>query len=479
MIKHPKEKAVTMTMTRTRAAIVNFSAAFAGQIITVIVNFASRRIFLDLLGGEYTGLGSLYGHILSFLSLAEPGFAAAVIYAYYRPIAEGDTGKITALNTFLSRINLVSAAISLFAGLAVTPFLSRLADIPEGMTDAVKAYILSVINLSLGYVFSSRRAFAFANMRGYILTAYHTAFFTAMSFGRLCVLYFTKSYCMYLAATLVFGIAEDYALHVYLGGRYPFLKLSSRLSEMDMRSVTRQVQALFFHRLGGIIVGSCDNLAVMSAQGLAAGAYYGNYTMISGSLAAFTSLAAGSISSCIGNLGATESRERVRSVFMRVFAAVLVIASVSAPALYFAYPRVITAWVGEEYVLGRFETFLFCTSYFIVTLRSAFLVFRDALGLFRLEFAKPFLETAVNVSVTLVLAPRLGISGVLIGQIAGMLVCLVYEPCALFYALREKKPSANRRESPKAYGGHYHIAADGSDEACTDKSRFNRRHASA
>ena len=78
MIKHPKEKTVTMTMTRTRAAIANFSAAFAGQIITVIVNFASRRIFLDLLGGEYTGLGRLYGHMLSFLSLAEPGFAAAV-----------------------------------------------------------------------------------------------------------------------------------------------------------------------------------------------------------------------------------------------------------------------------------------------------------------------------------------------------------------------------------------------------------------
>ena len=439
-------------MTRTRAAAANFGASLVGQTITIAVNFASRRIFLAVMGSEYMGLGSLFGHILSFLSLAEPGFAAAVIYACYRPIAEGDTERITALNTFLSRVNLVSAAVSALAGLALTPFLPQIADIPPRLTDASKVYLLSVANLSLGYVFASRRAFAFANMQGYILTAYHTAFFAAMSFARLTVLRITSSYEMYLAASIAFGVAEDYALHVYLGKKYPFLKASAHLSPESVRAIVKQVCALFFHRLGAIIVGSADNLAVMSFLGLAAGAYYGNYTMISGSLAAFASLAAGSVSSSLGNLGATESKSRVRSVFWKVFGAVFAIAAVTSPLLYFAYPKIISAWVGEKYVLGSLETFLFCTSYFIVTVRSAFLVFRDALGLFRLEFFKPFLEVAVNVPLTLFLTPKLGIAGVLIGQISGMLVCLVYEPAVLFFALHEPCTRAAR------HGGLYESA---------------------
>lgn len=416
------------SLTRTRASLFNLFASTGGQAVNVILNFICRRYLIMLLGDEYMGLGSLFGHIMSFLSLIEPGFTAAVVFAYYRPIAEGDITKQKALNAFLEKTNLICAFLTVLAGVSIMPYLGRLIDIPAGLGDVRQIFLLTVINLASGYLFSARRAYLFARMLGFLTTFYHTFFAVIFSALRIVILARTKSYATYIASGIILGIVEDMVLHILAGRWFPALRdVSPRLRKSDTHEIKRQVGALFFHRLGSIITGSCDNLAIMTFMGLSAGTLYSNYTMIANSVMAFISLAAGSVSSALGNLGASDGGERMYGIWKKATICILFASLIITPSLFFAYPIVIRMWLGEGYILDRATTFLLCVSFFILANRSVLLVFRDALGLYKKELLKPFAEVAVNLPLTLFLVPRFGIKGAIIGQGAGMLVCLIWE----------------------------------------------------
>ena len=65
---------------RTSKSIRNSIYALLGQIITIILNFVSRTVFIHTLGSIYLGLNGLFTNLLSVLSFAELGFSTAIIY---------------------------------------------------------------------------------------------------------------------------------------------------------------------------------------------------------------------------------------------------------------------------------------------------------------------------------------------------------------------------------------------------------------
>ena len=93
-----------MSTSRTKNSIRNIFWVYFNTFISLILNFANRTIFIHYLGIEFLGINGLFGNILTILSLADLGFGTAMAYSYYKPIAEGDTEKVVALNCFLQEI---------------------------------------------------------------------------------------------------------------------------------------------------------------------------------------------------------------------------------------------------------------------------------------------------------------------------------------------------------------------------------------
>ncbi|MBS7360827.1 MAG: hypothetical protein KIG24_00640, partial [Oscillospiraceae bacterium] len=72
-------------MSRTGFAIKNTAAGVSSKVITLVLSFVSRTIFIRLLGNEYLGINGLYSEVLSMLSFAELGFGSAMTFALYKP----------------------------------------------------------------------------------------------------------------------------------------------------------------------------------------------------------------------------------------------------------------------------------------------------------------------------------------------------------------------------------------------------------
>ena len=72
-------KNMAKTDSRTSKSIKNSSVALVFYFINLILQFFSRKIFLDYLGAEVLGLNTTATNLLQFLNLAELGVGAAIV----------------------------------------------------------------------------------------------------------------------------------------------------------------------------------------------------------------------------------------------------------------------------------------------------------------------------------------------------------------------------------------------------------------
>lgn len=89
---------------RVENSIKIAKAGIIYQIVTTILGFVNRVVFIKYLGSDYLGFSGLFTSILSMLSLAELGLGGAIVYNLYKPIAEQDEVKIVAFIRFYKKI---------------------------------------------------------------------------------------------------------------------------------------------------------------------------------------------------------------------------------------------------------------------------------------------------------------------------------------------------------------------------------------
>lgn len=73
---------------RSEKILKNSIANLTMQVLTIIIAFISRKLFLQYLGIEYLSVNGLFTNILSLLSLSELGFSGAITYHLYKPLAQ-------------------------------------------------------------------------------------------------------------------------------------------------------------------------------------------------------------------------------------------------------------------------------------------------------------------------------------------------------------------------------------------------------
>ncbi len=408
---------------RVAASGKNLRTAFVGQILIVTVNLICRRIFIRMLGSEYMGLSGLCGHLLNILSLLEPGFDAACIFALYRPLAFGDKILTAQICGYLKKIYRIVAIVTFMAGLLLMPLALRLSDSGTDVKSVSAIWLLSVTEMSVAYLFNHRKILPFADQKAYVITTYGYVFFIISQAARLFALVRFGSFMSYLLSGIAVGIIEEITLSRKVRKMYPYVDSTPYpIPKSEKQVIHGQVRALFFSKVGAIVQGSVDNMAVFTFLGLSQGAVYSNYTMLSGTCLAFIAITTSSIGASVGNLGVVADKKRMERIFSTSFFALLFCAGFLATALFFTYPAIMRLWMGKSMVLGYTETALFCVSMFIASLRRTAGVFLDGCGLFEKEKYKAIIEAAIGVVVTLILAPRLGITGVLAGQIFGAVV---------------------------------------------------------
>lgn len=139
---------------RTSKSIKNSSVALIMYFINLVLQFYSRKIFLDYLGAEILGLNTTATNILQFLNLAELGISSAVAFSLYKPLNDGDTKTINEIISLQGYIYRRIALLIICAALVVMCFFP---------------WIFSNTSFPLWYAYISFGALLISSLLGFFL----------------------------------------------------------------------------------------------------------------------------------------------------------------------------------------------------------------------------------------------------------------------------------------------------------------------
>ncbi len=166
-----------MKDSRTQNSVRNSTVSIVTQVLTVVINFAVKTVFIHTLGSEYLGVNGLFSNIITMLSLADLGIGVAIPYSLYKPLAERDAKKINILMKFYAKVYHVIGVIVLIIGFSLIPFLGfMMKDIPD-VPHLTLIYSLFVIHSASSYFFVYKRFLIESDQKGYITSKIFQHFF--------------------------------------------------------------------------------------------------------------------------------------------------------------------------------------------------------------------------------------------------------------------------------------------------------------
>ena len=192
-----------------RKSILNVSVSMGLKVAVLLAGFVVRRYLILFCGNEVNGLNSLYLSIIGILAVAELGISSAITFCMYRPIVEGDSGKVAALFHLLRRLYLVVGGVIFLSGLGLMPFLHHFArDYAQLDVNLYATFALMLISVVITYLFGAETALINAYKNNYITTAITSGGMVLQSVMQILALVLTGSFFWYLACRILAVLAQ-------------------------------------------------------------------------------------------------------------------------------------------------------------------------------------------------------------------------------------------------------------------------------
>lgn len=420
---------------RTEYSARNTSAAIISQFLTIVMGYVTRIVFTHTLSESYVGINGLFTDILNVLALSELGVGTALTYALYKPIAEKDIERQKSLMRLFKWLYRATATIIAVFGLLILPFLGYLVKDTGDVEHIIPIYLLYLLTSVVSYLLVYKKALVDAYQRSYIGAWYYTVFLLLQYALQIVVLITTRNFLLFLLMHLLCTIGNNVSVARKADSLYPFLreKEIQPIPKTEKQSILKNMKAMLMHKIGDVVVNNTDNLLLTSMAGLVSAGKYSNYYLIIGSIRQVLLRIFQGITASVGNLGATEDREAVKSVFEASFFIGQWLYGLAGICLFQLLNDVIAVSFGENYLFSGTLVFVLCVNFFVTGMRQPTLVFRDSLGLFWHDRYKPLAEASINLAFSILLTLRFGIVGVFLGTfLSTMLTSFWVEPFVLY-----------------------------------------------
>lgn len=416
----------------------NVRLALVCQVITLITNFVVRRLIVSFLSPEYLSVGGLFTNIMTVLSLAELGVGTSITFSLFKPLNEGDEGKLRALMRLFRRAYTVIGTVVFALGLALLPLLRFFVDDFDAAIAAVPdfyvIYVLYVVNSAASYFLSYSRTLIIADQKRYVTSVFSSLSQAALCIAACVVLWLTKNYVIFMAITVGVTLAENVGLFIFSKKTYPYLnnKDVPPLDDGDRSTIKANVTASMMHNVGGVLVNGTDNIIISRFVSFLTEGVYTAYHLIAAAVDSILRPIFQSATASFGDLSVEENGERRREVFSRMFFAGAWLYGFCAVCIAVLSRHFVGLWLGDGFEIDEPSVMLVALNFYLVGMRRPGISAREAMGLLRYDKWKSIAEAAINVVISIILAKPLGLFGVLLGTtISSMLTCFWVEPLVL------------------------------------------------
>ena len=433
-----------MVILRTLNSLKNIIGNFANNIVLNLLRFISRIIFVKVLSDVYLGVNGLLSNVLGILALAELGVGTAISYSLYKPLADGNTEECKSLMKFYKIAYRVIALVVLILGLILLPFLPWFMKDTSGIENLNIIYLIFLANMVIGYLFSYKRTLITADQKNYKITPILILSNVFMTVFQIVILLVFKNYILYLLVQTLFVFIENFAVNRYITKEYPYLREINGAKSLDkgeLKEIKTNIKALMFHKVGNYVLTATDNIVISKFIGIVVVGIYSNYVLIHSAISSFIYVFVSNVTASFGNLIAEGDEKKRFEVFSEMDFITYCLYGVSTICLLFTFNPFIEFVFGSKFVLPFIVVLLIMINYYLVGLNQVPIIVQSAAGVYKYDKYVPMIEAFVNLTLSVILAQFLGISGVLIGTLVSYLLPLIIKPFVVFKYVLFKKIS--------------------------------------
>lgn len=427
---------------RTAKSVLNIKVALLFYILNLILQFFSRKVFLDYLGSEVLGLNTTAQNLLGFLNLAELGIGAAVAYNLYKPLYDKDVKTINAIVAIQGWLYRRIAFIVIWGAcilMCFFPLIFSKAEIP--LWYAYGSFVVFLISSLLGYFVNYQQAVLSADQKEYKVTlVVQGVKIVKVILQILAIVFFLNGYIWWMILEIFMAFITSFFLNRTIKREYPWLlpqisegkKLQKVYPEVLLK--TKQI---FFHKIAGFALTQTSPLIIYAYASLTLVAIYGNYMLIISGVTLLINALLNGISAGVGNLIAEGEKKHIKDVFWELTSLRMWLASIICFGIYVLADSFISLWVGSQYILPHSSLILLVCITFINLSRTND-VFIAAYGLYQ-DIWAPIVEATLNIGLSVLFGYFWGLSGILSGVLISLLVIVYsWKPYFLYrYGFKE------------------------------------------
>lgn len=419
---------------RIEKSIKNVAAASIGQMLSYILGFISRMIFIKMLGSDYLGINGVFTNILTVLSILELGMGASITIFLYKPIAEKNYPLVNSLlKYYKSYYNKLGIIISILA-LCLIPFLRFIIKEELPNINVIAVYIIFIIINVIPYFVASYKTLIDVRQERYIINIIHYIVNIIMIGFQILALLLYKNYYLYLALQLMFLIIENAIIVFVYNKKYKYKTNEIEKLDEDMKSnVRKKMKSMVAQQAGLIVLNSTDSIVISSMIGVKTVGIYSNYNLIISIVDTILSQIFAAIQSAVGNLYVTENVEKTYSIYKNISFINFWMVAICITELFSLIDPFIGIWIGKEYIMDFKVVIIMIINLMIMGLNRTSYIYKYGIGIIEKDRYASIIGAILNIGISIFLANRVGLIGIFIGTTISILLTKTFvEPYILY-----------------------------------------------
>jgi O-antigen/teichoic acid export membrane protein len=419
-------------MSRVNNSFKNALSSTFGELLSIILKFITRSVFISALGTQFLGINGLFTNILTILSLSELGVGTAITYNLYKPIAEKDNEKIKILMKFYRQTYSAIGILVAILGLLLLPFLPLIIRDDLGIVNVNLIFIIYLMQSVSSYMFFAYKgALIKAQQKEYVINILGYYFSIATSIIQIVTLILIRNFTLYIFIVVLTNILKNLFVAIRVDRLYPYLKEKTEgsLSKDELKQIGENVFAILLYKINTVVLNATDNIVLSMFIGLNIVGLYSNYLLIITTIKAFLSKFYQAIGASVGDLHANDQKEHEYFIFRCLNFFTVYAYGIAAIGTFVTANIFISSWIGNIYTLSQSFVLLISIELYMSGINRLMITYRNSMGLFKQAKYRPVVGSVINLALSLYLVQFMGINGVIIGTIvANLLTYIWYDP---------------------------------------------------
>lgn len=401
---------------RSKKAVLNTIAGLAYELVAVICGFILPRLILSGFGSSYNGITSSITQFLGYVSLLRAGIGGVTRAALYKPLADGDTYRISAIvnatNKFLKKVAFIFIG-SLLIFAAVYPVFVR--DDFEWLFTATLVLILGISTFAQYYFGLTFQLLLHADQRQCVTSLVQIITTILNTVIAAVLIFFGASIHMVkLGSAIVFSL-NPIIINMYARRKY---KIDKTVPADDDALAERW--DCFGLQVANFVNSNTDMLVLTIFTNVYEVSVYTVYYMVTNGIRKLLLTFVNGIGSAFGNMFAKNEEDAIRRNLLLyeqiTFAVSNFLFSVTG-IMILSFVNIYVEGVDDvNYIRPAFAYVLIAATLF-GSYRIPYQSMVEVTGRFKDTRNGAFFEAAMNIVISVILVHRFGLIGVAVGTL--------------------------------------------------------------